>query len=204
MLHVGLTGNIASGKSCAAQIFAELGAHTIDADVIAHELLTPGTVPFDNVVREFGPGILCPDGTVNRKILGQIVFKDAEKRTLLNSLLHPEVRAELLRRIVDLEKPDQRGIIIVDAALMIETGFYQYYDRVIVVACDPAIQLARLINRDGLSLAEAQARISSQIPAEEKKKLAHYTIETSGTLRHTREQVEAIYRDLLLVEMRMK
>jgi len=204
MLHAGLTGNIASGKSQAALVFAELGAHVIDADTVAHELLGPGTKTYAKVAESFGMEILNPDGTINRKVLGGIVFQDFRKRQLLNALVHPDVRTEVLRRIVDLEKDSSAGIIIVDAALMVESGFYKLYDRLIVVTCDPALQLNRLIHRNGLTPDEAKARMAAQMPIEEKLKLADYTIDTSGTFRQTREQIEAIYRDLLLQEMRLR
>jgi dephospho-CoA kinase len=204
MLRVGLTGNIASGKSHATQVFAELGAHIIDADVIAHGLLTPGTSTYDGVVTAFGEQILNPDATINRRKLGEIVFQDEAKRAELNSLLHPEVRAQVLRRIEELEKSAQNGIIIIDAALMVESGFFRTFDRLIVVHCAPSLQLARIVSRDGLTLTQARARMAAQMPAEEKIKYAHYTIETSGTLRQTREQVESVYRDLLLLKLKIK
>ena len=202
MLHVGLTGNIASGKSNAGRVFTELGAHVIDADAIAREVLAPGTDGYRRVVETFGSDILDIDQTINRRKLGDIVFCDSERRNLLNSLVHPSVRAEISRRIAELEQNLQTGIIIVDAALMVETGSYKMYDFLIVVTCDPALQLARIMNRDGLGVDEARARIAAQLPAEQKVKLADYTIDTSGTLRQTREQIEAIYRDLLLQEIR--
>ena len=194
MLRVGLTGNIASGKSHATQVFAELGAHIIDADVIAHGLLTPGTSTYDGVVAAFGGQILNPDATINRRKLGEIVFQDEAKRAELNSLVHPEVRAQVLRRIEELEDSAQNGIIIIDAALMVESGFFRTFDRLIVVHCSPSLQLSRIVNRDGLTLAQARARMAAQMPVEQKIKHAHYTIETSGTFRQTREQIESIYR----------
>lgn len=204
MLRVGLTGNIASGKSHATQVFAELGAHIIDADVIAHELLAPGTSTYDRVVAAFGDPILNPDATINRRKLGKIVFQDEAKRAELNSLVHPEVRARVLRRIDELEDSAQNGIIIIDAALMVESGFFRTFDRLIVVHCSPSLQLSRIVSRDGLTVAEARARMAAQMPVEEKIKHAHYTIETSGTFRQTREQIEAIYRDLLLLKLKRK
>jgi dephospho-CoA kinase len=201
MLHVGLTGNIASGKSHAASLFAELGAHIIDADQVVHELLSCGTRTYNRIVDAFGELILGPDRKIDRRRLAQIVFFDKEQRLLLNSLTHPDVGAEILRRIFDLEQISSRGIVIVDAALMIETGGYKIYHRLVVVACDPALQLSRLISRDRLTEKEARARIASQMPVEEKIKLADYTIDTSGTLKQTLEQVEAIYRDLLIQEL---
>jgi len=204
MLHVGLTGNIASGKSSAAMMFAELGAHIIDADAVAHDLLSSGTETCGKIVNAFGTEILGPDGKIDRKALGRIVFSSPDKRLLLNSLIHPGIHAEILRRIFEMEQSCLSGIIVVDAALMVETGNYRMYDCLIVVTCDPSLQIARLVNRDGLNEEEARARISSQMPIEEKLKVADYTIDASGTLRQTRKQVEAIYRDLLIREMRAK
>jgi len=204
MLHVGLTGNIASGKSFAAQVFTELGAHVIDADLVVHELLASGTKTYDNILNAFGERILNQDREIDRKKLAQIVFFDSEKRLLLNKLTHPDVGAEILQRIFDLEQSSSGGIIIVDAALMVESGAHKVYHRLIVVSCDPELQISRLMGRDGLTEKEARARIESQMSIEEKLKLADYVIETSGTLRQTRDQAEAVYRDLLVQELSMK
>ncbi len=197
MLQVGLTGNIASGKSRAASVFAELGAHVIDADVIAHELMQPGSQTCEKVVAAFGEGILNPDGTINRRSLGTIVFNDTPKRLLLNSLVHPDVRDEVLRRIFQLQEGSPNGIVIVDAALMVESGFYRMHDVLIVVTCDAGLQSARLMNRSDLTLEEARSRMEAQMPVEEKVKLADYVIDTSGTFRETRVQIEEIYKELL-------
>jgi dephospho-CoA kinase len=204
MLHVGLTGNIASGKSHAAQRFVELGAHLIDADQIVHKLLSAGTLTHDKIVDAFGKDVLNADGSVDRGKLGHIVFSDALKRMLLNSITHPDVGAEIWRRIFELEQSAASGIVIVDAALMVETGSYKTYDRVIVVTCDPALQISRLMRRDKISEEEARARMESQMPAREKIKVADYVIDTSGTLQQTYDQVEAIYRDLLMQEPRRR
>ncbi len=200
MLRVGLTGNIASGKSSAARVFAELGATVIDADGIAHELMSPGHETYEKVIEAFGERILNPDRTIDRRLLGGIIFAEEEKRLLLNSLVHPPVIAEVDRRVAEAARANPRGVIIVDAALMVETGYHRAYDRLIVVTCSPSLQMARLINRDGLTIEQARARIASQMPVEEKLKVAHYAIDTSGTFRETREQIEAIYRDLLMLE----
>ncbi len=204
MLHVGLTGNIASGKSHTSLLFAEMGAHVIDADIVAHNLLCPGTKTYQGIVDTFGEQILGVGGEIDRKKLGRIVFFDEEKRKLLNQLTHHDVGAAILHEIFELEQTFSRGIVIVDAALMIETGGYKIYDRLIVVTCDPSLQLVRLMSRDQLSEREARARMDSQMPIEEKLKLADYTIDTSGTLKQTRDQAEAIYRDLLIQEIRLK
>jgi dephospho-CoA kinase len=201
MLHVGLTGNIASGKTNARRVFAELGAHAIDADEIAHDLLSPAGEVYRQVVENFGQGIVDEDGTINRKRLGSIVFSDCGKRQLLNSLVHPGVRAEVQRRIDELQCMYTVGIIIIDAALMVETGSYRNYDKLVVVYCDPALQLDRLLRRGGLTLQEAKARINSQMPVEEKLRVADYRVDTSGTFAQTREQIEAVYRDLVLSEI---
>jgi dephospho-CoA kinase len=200
MLHVGLTGNIASGKSHAASVFAGLGAHVIDADRIVHELLASGSRTYDRVVEAFGEPILNPNREIDRKKLAQVVFFDKEKRRLLNDLTHPDIGAEILRRVEELERACASGIIIVEAALMVETGGYRKYHRLIVVTCDPALQISRLMGRDGLTETDARARISSQMPIGEKLRLADYTIDTSGTFRQTRDQVEEIYKDLLIEE----
>jgi dephospho-CoA kinase len=204
MLQVGLTGNIASGKSHAASVFAEFGAHIIDADVISHELFRPATATYAKVVQAFGGRILAPDGAIDRRILGDIVFHKTEQRLLLNALVHPDVLAEAMRRTFELEKDGFDGIIIFDAALMVEAGFYRLQDRLIVVTCDAALQLARVMNRCGLNADEAQLRIRSQMPVAEKIKLADYTIDTSGTYASTRKQVEHIYRDLLMLDRRRR
>ncbi len=200
MLHVGLTGNIASGKTYAASQFAKLGASVIDADLVVHELLEPGTKTYGQIVDVFGDQILSRDGTIDRKKLARIVFPDAAKRQLLNSLTHPAVGAEISRRISEFDRSSPNGILIVDAALMVETGRYKMYSFLIVVTCPPSLQLSRLMNRDGLTQEEAKARMASQMPIEEKIRLANYVIDTSGTLEQTRNQVEAIYRDLLIRE----
>jgi dephospho-CoA kinase len=204
MLRVGLTGNIATGKSYASMKFFELGAHVIDADRIVHELLVCDTKIFKKIVESFGEQILARDGSIDRKALGKIVFFDPEKRLLLNSLTHPEIGTEILRRISELEQISETGIVIVEAALMVESGSYEKYHRLVVVTCDPALQISRLVNRDALTQEEATARIRSQMPMEEKLKLADYRIDTSGTLKQTYEQVDAIYRDLLSQEIRLR
>jgi len=203
MLHVGLTGNIATGKSQASQKFAELGAHVIDADLIAHEILSSGSETYRKIVESFGESVLSGDGSINRKTLGRMIFFDPEKRLLLNRLTHPGIGTEIERRINELEGETGRGVIIIEAALMIEAGSYKKYHRLIVVTCSPSLQLSRLIDRDNLTVESAKARIESQMPMGVKLKLADYSIDTSGTLKTTYDQVEAVYRDLLIEEMQI-
>ena len=203
MLHVGLTGNIASGKSTAASIFAELGAHVVDADRIVHGLLRSGTETYLKIVEAFGRQILGPNGEIDRRSLGRIVFAHADQRSRLNAITHPDVRAAIGRKIYGLEQTSPRGIVVVDAALMIETGGYAMYHCLIVVTCTESLQISRIMSRDGLTESEARARMSSQMPVEEKLKLANYVIDTSGTMTQTRDQVEEIYRDLMHTADRM-
>jgi dephospho-CoA kinase len=196
MLRVGLTGSIAVGKSFVASVFVELGCHVLDADQTAREVVLPGADGLKAVVEAFGAEILSPDGTLDRKQLGALVFADEEKRQRLNQLLHPiiiERQDEILR---EWERRDPNGIGMVDAALMIESGGYTRFDKLIVVHCRPEAQLERLMLRDSLSRDEALRRINSQMPQEEKQKFADYLIDTSDGFELTREQAVGVYREL--------
>jgi len=189
MLNVGLTGSIAVGKSFVCGIFRELGAHVLDADLTAREVVEPGTTGLESIIREFGRDVLMPNGELDRKKLGAIVFADEEKRKLLNSIVHPLVIEKQNEWIRECELNDPNGIAIIDAALMIESGGYRRFDSLIVVWCEPDIQLARLMVRDGISAEEAQKRIVSQMSQEEKKKFADLLIDTSRGIDDTRSQV---------------
>jgi len=192
MLRVGLTGGIATGKSTVGMMFIELGCHLIDADRITHGLLQPGQAVHAAVVQAFGQRILTQDGTINRKILGEIVFQDPQARSTLNGLVHPAVIQRQREWLNEMEASDPRGISIVDAALMIEVGTYKNYDKVIVVTCRPEVQKQRLRVRSGLSEEEAEARIRSQMPLEEKARHADYVVDNSGDLAATRRQVAEV------------
>ena len=195
MLRIGLTGNIAVGKSCASARFAELGVAVIDADLVSRELMEPGAPVYALIVEEFGSNILNSDKTINRRRLGDIVFTSEEKRRLLESITHPAIHDAIARKIAEYGK--KSNIVIVEASLMIETGGHKEYDRLIVAACSPVTQLARLMTRDGLTESEAKARITAQMPMDEKIRLADYVIDTSGSLKFTLEQVDIIYQKLL-------
>jgi dephospho-CoA kinase len=197
MLQVGLTGNIASGKSHASCVFAELGARILDADAIAHELYEPGRETYFKVVSAFGRDILTESGAIDRRILGDLIFGNPEKRLLLNGLVHPDVQAEIMRRAFEIHKQGFNGILMVDAALMVESGFYRRLDRLIVIKCDPALQLLRVMNRSGLNIEQAKLRMESQMPTADKIRVADFIIDTSGTYADTRLQIERIYRELL-------
>jgi dephospho-CoA kinase len=194
MLKVGLTGSIAVGKSFVCECFRELGCHVLDADQTAREVVAPGTEGLRRLIQEFGPGILTSDGVLNRKDLASMVFADESQRKLLNSIVHPlviEVQDDWIR---EHEKSDPDGIAIVDAALMIESGGYKRFDKIVVVWCEPAIQLKRLMLRDNLTLNEARSRIDAQLPQDEKKLFADYLIDTSNGLEDTRNRVNDLFR----------
>ncbi len=198
MLKVGLTGSIAVGKSTVCEIFRGLGCHILDADHTSREVVEPGTEGLEKVVEQFGDGVLKADGSLDRAALGGIVFADEVKRKLLNSIVHPLVFKAQNEWIEVLEKTDPHGVAIVDAALMIESGGYKRFNKLIVVWCNADIQLARLMKRDGFSKEEATRRIDSQMLQEEKKKFADYLIDTSGSLDETRRQVLDAHRQLKL------
>ena len=199
MLRVGLTGSIAVGKSFVASVFTELGCHVLDADQTAREVVMPGTPGLQALVVEFGEQVLTADGTLDRKRLGAIVFADEEKRQRLNHILHPFIIARQDEILNEWERNDPRGIGIVDAALMIESGGYKRFDKLIVVHCRPEVQLERLILRDKLSRDEAQRRIDSQMPQEEKQKFADYLIDTSDGFDLTRVRTIEVHNKLIRV-----
>ena len=193
MIRVGLTGSIAVGKSFVLEIFRELGCHVLDADITAREVVEPGTKGLAEIIENFGDEILSPDGSLDRKKLGRIVFADEGKRQLLNSIVHPLVIEAQNEWIEHRESEDPNGIAIVDAALMIESGGYKRFDKLIVVWCRPEIQLERLMLRDGLSADEASRRVAAQMPQEEKKSFADYLIDTSNGFNDTRDQTTEIF-----------
>lgn len=196
MLRVGLTGSIAVGKSFVTSVLGDLGCRTIDADAIAREVVAPGSPGLVSVVAAFGGTILTAEGTLDRKKLGEVVFSDELRRKQLNSILHPLIIArqdELLRKW-ELEEPG--GVAVVDAALMIESGGFRRFDKIIVVHCRPEVQLQRVMDRDGLSREAAEKKISSQMSQEEKLKFADYRIDTSAGFEDTRRQTEELYKQL--------
>lgn len=196
MRKVGLTGSIAVGKTFVCDVFRGLGCHVLDADVAAREVVKPGTVGLQQIEHSFGQDVLQTDGTLDRQKLGAIVFSDESKRKLLDSILHPLIIELQDEWIEDVRQRDPDGIVIVDAALMIESGGYKRFDHLIVVWCDPEVQLRRLMTRDGLSEEDAAKRIASQMPQEEKKRYADHLIDTSEGFDSTREQVRDVFEKL--------
>ena len=196
MLRVGLTGSIAVGKSYVTSVFAELGCHVLDADQTAREVVEPQTPGLDAIVAHFGREVLTGDGALDRQRLGKLIFADADQRQLLNSILHPFIIARQDQVMREWEQLDPNGIGVIDAALMIESGGYKRFDKLIVVHCRPEVQLERLMLRTGLSLAEAQQRISSQMSQQEKQQYADYLIDTSDGFEITRQRTVEVYHKL--------
>jgi len=204
MLKVGLTGGIASGKSAVGEMFVALGAHLIQADRIAHELMQPGQRVYDEVVSHFGGEILNPDGGINRSKLAQAAFSAAEggvsRIEELNRLVHPAVVRRQDGWMEEIRRQYPQGVAVVEAALILEAGAANHFDRLIVVTCNEDQRAERFAARQNLPLAEARKevarRMAAQLPDAEKIKAAHYVIDNSGPLEKTREQVGEVWRDL--------
>ncbi|HKU73573.1 MAG TPA: dephospho-CoA kinase [Pyrinomonadaceae bacterium] len=199
MLRVGLTGSIGVGKSFVGSVFVELGCRLLDADQTAREVVMPGTAGLKALTETFGEEILNTDGTLDRKRLGALIFADQSERERLNHILHPFIIARQDEILNEWEREDPDGIGIVDAALMIESGGYKRFDKLIVVHCRPEVQLERLMLRDKLSRVEALRRINSQMPQEEKQKYADYLIDTSDGFELTRSRIVEVYNQLIRV-----
>jgi dephospho-CoA kinase len=196
MLKVGLTGSIAVGKTFVCQVLAELGCHVLDADNVARDVVKPSTRAWLEIREVFGKEVFHENGELDRKKLGEIVFADEEKRQILNSIVHPRVIEEQNKWLAEKEAEDPDDIAVIDAALMIESGGYQRFDKLIVVWCRPEVQIQRLIKRNFLSREEAERRIASQMSQEEKKKYADYLIDTSESFEPSRKQTEGLFRKL--------
>jgi dephospho-CoA kinase len=200
MLKVGLTGGIATGKSYVVSVLRELGCEVIDADQVARQVVEPGQPALDEIVRRFGAEMLTPEGTLDRARLGAAIFADPEKRQALNAIVHPRVFEAQAKWFAEVEARNPRAIAVVDAALMIETGSYRRFDTLVVVHCEPQLQLERLIARNGLTREEAAARIAAQMPSEEKLAFADHSIDTTRGFEETRRQVEALRETLRRIQ----
>jgi dephospho-CoA kinase len=196
VLRVGLTGGLASGKSFVGQALAGLGCYLIEADQLGHEVMLPGGEAYDAIVQEFGREILDSGGRINRRKLGGIVFGDAERLGKLSSLVHPPVRKREEATMAEIARRDPRAIVVVGAAILVETGRYKDFDRLIVVTCTAEQQMERALQRGSYSKEEIEARLARQLPLEEKLRVADYVIDTSGDKEATLEQVRNVYRSL--------
>jgi len=193
----GLTGGAGSGKSTVAAMFAELGARIIDADRLAHEIIRSPHPAYHEIVHKFGFEILDSQGEIDRKRLGAVVFADAEKLQMLNAIVHPQVREQSARLAEGYLLADPGAVVMVDAALLYEADLARLFKKVIVAWCRPEQQVARLMARMRLTHEQAQARIRTQMPSEEKRRRADYLIDCSGEIETTQDQVAALYPTLV-------
>ncbi|MHA6529620.1 dephospho-CoA kinase [Paenibacillus sp. BAC0078] len=193
---MGLTGGIASGKSTVSAMFVDKGARLVDADVIAREIMLPGSPVLAAVVQQFGEEILLPDGTLNRARLGERVFHDPEARQKLNDLTHPAIRREIKNRMYSLEQEDAQKLIIVDIPLLYESHLDNLFQEIAVVYIPREMQLTRLMERNQLTLAQAEGRLKAQMDIELKRSMATYVIDNSRDPAHTGQQVAALWARL--------
>ena len=193
MTRVGLTGGVASGKSTVSAILAELGAVVIDADLLAREVVAPGTEGLAAVVEAFGPDVLGPDGGLDRPRLGALVFADPERRRALESIIHPRVRA----RAAEIEAAAPAGAVVVhDIPLLAETGQAASFEAVVVVDVPVEVQVDRMVRVRGMSEADARARIAAQADRDARLAVATYVVENTGDLDELRARVEEVYRTI--------
>ncbi len=190
MRVIGLTGGIASGKSAVSTYLHRVGAAIIDADAVAREVVLPHRKAWEKIVGDFGTGVLNADQTINRALLGQIVFSDPVKLERLNQITHPEIVQAIRTKISEHRVSGDHQLVIVDAPLLIETGLHRVVDEVWVIYVNPEVQLERLLKRDRLALEQAQERIKSQMPFSEKVKVADRVFDNSGTLDKTLAEIE--------------
>jgi dephospho-CoA kinase len=196
MLIVGLTGGIASGKSTIADMFKREGAYIIDVDMISRDVVKPGRPAWQDAVHLFGKGVLNKDQTLNRKKVGDIVFADAGKRKKLEEIIHPKINAENLMKINEIAEKDNQAIVIIEIPLLVEADKQDTVDKIVLVYTSPHVQIERLMKRDGLSLEDAQKRLASQLPIENKKKYAHYIINNEETFEQIQKKVKEVFQDL--------
>ncbi len=196
MKVIGLTGGIASGKSTASRILRELGAPVVDADVLAREVVEPGTEGWRQVIEAFGHGIVLPGGQLDRRRLARLVFADEAARGRLNAIIHPRVR-ERMQAAVEEARTAGEPAVVLDVPLLMEGGLDAACDQVWVVYVDEETQLFRLMQRDGLPPEEARRRIAAQLPLREKAARADVVIYNTGAVEETRRQVETQWRQVV-------
>jgi dephospho-CoA kinase len=195
MLLIGLTGNIASGKSTVARLLSERGATIIDADVLARRVVEPGMPAFDEIVRRWGQHVVSPDGSLDRDALRRLVFSRQEQLEELNEIVHPEVAA-YRDRLVDEARQRGDRLVVQDIPLLFERGIVDQFDRIVLVDAPRPVRLERLMRERGLSETEAMDMITAQMPAELKRARADYLIENVGTVRELEERVSEVWQAL--------
>jgi dephospho-CoA kinase len=192
---LGITGGIASGKTTVAQALQALGAVVVSADVLAREIVRPGTKALQQIAEYFGCQVLREDGTLNRQLMADMVFDDDQARMALNGITHPAIAALARTRLREAEQGGA-ALVIYDAPLLFEVGADRQVDKVLVVKVDAEVQLARLMARDGINRQQALARIAAQMPQEEKVARADFVIDNSGTAKETQVQVRSLMERL--------
>ena len=198
MYLIGLTGGIASGKTVVASRFAQLGAVVVDADVLAREVVEPGTDGLAAIAREFGDAVIAADGSLDRAALGAIIFSDAEARLKLNAITHPAVWRRARELFAAASAADDDAVVVYDVPLLAEAAADRpiRFDRVVVVHASPQTRIDRLVRLRGMSPSEAQSRVASQASDEQRLAVANVVIDADGSLEHTLAQVDAFWRDL--------
>jgi len=196
MIHVGLTGGLASGKSFVGRSLADLGCFLIQADQLGHQVIEPGAEAYESVLALFGREILNADGAIDRRRLAARVFSNPEELKKLNALVHPPVKARERTLAAQFAREHPDGIAVTEAAILVETGSYKDYARLIVAVCRPEQQIERAMERDGVSREEVLNRLSRQMPLEDKVKYADFVIDTSGSRETTLHQVRTVYEAL--------
>jgi dephospho-CoA kinase len=195
ILKVGLTGATASGKSTVARILQDAGCVVLDADALVHQMYHPGQPAYQAVVAQFGKTILNPDGTINRQRLAEIAFQSPEQTARLNALVHPLVRAREAELMAELERSEEDRIVVVEATLLLESGGRARYDRIVVVDSPPELQIERAVRR-GMSRQDVELRISRQMPAAQRLRLADYVIRNDGTEEQLAADTRRLYHKL--------
>lgn len=196
MLWIGLTGGIASGKSTVSQILKKMHYDVVDADVLAREVIEPGSEGYQKILQHFGPGILLNNQNIDRIRLGEIVFKNSQELLFLESVIHPAIQQRLLKIKSELVA-QKKKIAFYDVPLLFEKKLQYQFDAVVLVWCDSLIQLQRLMQRNQLSKADAELRIRAQIPLDDKKSLSDFVILNSGSLQDLEQQVKLILSQIL-------
>lgn len=196
MIRVGLTGGLACGKSFVGRALANLGCYLIEADKLGHEVMLPGGEAYDAIIREFGPEVVESDGHISRRKLSALVWNHPDRLSKLTAIVHPPVQAREETWMAEIGRRDPDAIAVVEAAILVETGRYKSFDRLIVVTCAAEQQMERALERGLYNREEILARLSRQLPMQEKLRVADYVIDTSGTKEATLEQVREIYGSL--------